>query len=333
MNVLSLRDTIGDASRESLRCSIIEWLAVPLRSQGFDDARKLRSATTGNWFLNGTTFKDWMSAPKSVLWLHGIPGSGKTVLSSSIIETLINTTDGSDQAVTLQFFFDFRTHDRQAHDHFLRSLLAQLQISTPEILESIRSLHTRYKDKSHYPGEKELLETLHRTLTDFGRTFIVIDAIDECEARHRLIEVIEEIVSWNLEQLHLLATSRREPDIEAFFTRISSHECHMDLATVNDDIRWHVQESIKMDPRLKRWPAEIQDEIGVTVASKAGGMFRWADCQLQTLKKCKTIKGLRKAFQSLPETMDETYARILENIDPEFAQETHTMLLWLCCSE
>ena len=106
----------------------------------------------------------------------------------------------------------------------------------------------------------------------------------------------------------------------------------IDAESVNDDIRLHIQETISNDSRLQRWSEVIQHEIVDTLTSKAGEMFRWADCQLRALKKCKTQKELRNTLRSLPATLDETYLRILDNIDSASAGHAHRMLTWLCFS-
>lgn len=56
-------------------------------------------------------------------------------------------------------------------------------------------------------------------------------------------------------------------------------------------------------------------------------------CQLNALKKCKNKKALLKALESLPETLDETYMRILRNINKEYQQEARRALLWLAFSK
>ena len=60
--------------------------------------------------------------------------------------------------------------------------------------------------------------------------------------------------------------------------------------------------------------------------------FRWTDCQLNVLRKCLTMAGLRKALRSLPKSLDNTYSRILINIDEEYRRETYTVLQWLTFS-
>ena len=60
--------------------------------------------------------------------------------------------------------------------------------------------------------------------------------------------------------------------------------------------------------------------------------FRWAACQLDSLRSCLNVHGLRKRLASLPKDLDETYARILYNIDKDYHQDTLKILQWLTYS-
>ena len=60
--------------------------------------------------------------------------------------------------------------------------------------------------------------------------------------------------------------------------------------------------------------------------------FRWAVCQLDALENCFTLPMLRKALASLPETLDETYERILLKIDQSHSQMALKILQWLVYS-
>jgi ankyrin repeat domain-containing protein 50 len=62
--------------------------------------------------------------------------------------------------------------------------------------------------------------------------------------------------------------------------------------------------------------------------------FRWVFCQLEALKKCPPLQDpIRKALKNLPATLDETYERILGNIDDEDSQQVaRRSLLWLAFS-
>lgn len=47
--------------------------------------------------------------------------------------------------------------------------------------------------------------------------------------------------------------------------------------------------------------------------------FRCVDCQLTVLCKCSSVAAVKRALTSLPKVLDETYERILVNVqkDPE----------------
>src|SRR6266516_2691020 len=47
---------------------------------------------------------------------------------------------------------------------------------------------------------------------------------------------------------------------------------------------------------------------------------------------CRHIKGLREALKALPETLDDTYDRILMSIDKNDSQDALRVLQWLVCS-
>lgn len=61
--------------------------------------------------------------------------------------------------------------------------------------------------------------------------------------------------------------------------------------------------------------------------------FRWVHCRLEELKKCHSAASIRSALDSLPLSLDETYSRILQQIDRQNCTEARKLLQWLCFSE
>lgn len=54
--------------------------------------------------------------------------------------------------------------------------------------------------------------------------------------------------------------------------------------------------------------------------------FRWTSCQLDSLRKSIRLPMLRKTLHSLPKSLDETYLRILENIDDDYLDDVGRLL-------
>jgi hypothetical protein len=66
---------------------------------------------------------------------------------------------------------------------------------------------------------------------------------------------------------------------------------------------------------------------------RAEGMFRWIQCQLDVLRKSRTLQAVKHALQSLPAGLDETYDRILKSIYEGDHEYVLRMLYWLVGSE
>ena len=109
-------------------------------------------------------------------------------------------------------------------------------------------------------------------LQGFQHSHVILDALDECRQREDLLLLIEEVMSWKLGNLHLLATSRKEEDISDYLDPLVTDQICIQSALVEADIRVHIQERLQNDRNLKKWPANVKDEIESTLISGANGM-------------------------------------------------------------
>lgn len=69
--------------------TICLWLSAPDPSTGYNKALTERHGGTGLWFVRSQTFDDCRAGPNSFVWVHGFPGCGKTILSSTTIEEIL----------------------------------------------------------------------------------------------------------------------------------------------------------------------------------------------------------------------------------------------------
>lgn len=60
--------------------------------------------------------------------------------------------------------------------------------------------------------------------------------------------------------------------------------------------------------------------------------FRWAQCQLDSIARARTIREVRRALASLPQGLDETYNRILLQIPETDEDLFRKLLVWLAFS-
>ncbi|KAM0802047.1 ankyrin repeat-containing domain protein [Usnea florida] len=312
---------------------IRRWLSAPDPSSNYNRALKDRHAATGDWFLKGKAYQDWLSETYSLLWLHGIPGCGKTVLSSAIIQSTFGYCESRTNSVVLYFYFDFNNFQKQQHGHMVRSLVSQLLSYNHTVPSKLSELYSSCMSGERQPSLENLLATLHRMMTAFGQVYVVLDALDECEDISDALTTIEKIRSWKDVRCSILVMSRIEKDIEDSFMSSSgaAETVRLQNALVDADIRRYVGERLRTDRRLKRWHKE-QLEIEDALMRKANGMFRWAACQLDALCNCRSVHQLRKALSSLPETLDRTYDQILGKVKAEDHQFAAKLLRWLTYS-
>jgi hypothetical protein len=70
------------------RLSVLNWLTPTDYSTQQSDYISRRQAGTGQWLLDSPEFQMWMQADKQTLFCPGIPGAGKTILTSIGIDGL-----------------------------------------------------------------------------------------------------------------------------------------------------------------------------------------------------------------------------------------------------
>lgn len=97
------------------------------------------------------------------------------------------------------------------------------------------------------------------------------------------------------------------------------------------DIELYIQNRLASE-RLQRLNPNLRDDIFDSLRGQSAGMFRWTQCQLDTISSMPTGKHIRQALVSLPAGLHETYARILLRIPAGCVEFVRRTLLWLSFS-
>jgi len=155
-------------------------------------------------------------------------------------------------------------------------LIAQLCNKEVDLPEQLKELYNRCNNGQHKTAIRELNATLSLMMKDFKDILIVIYALDECAKngeRGELLTLIKEIHAWSLSKMHLLITSRPEPDIKALLmSLVKSQAISIQGSQVESDINLHIRSQLSADPKLKRWPNEVNAEIEKALTAGANGM-------------------------------------------------------------
>ncbi|KAH7187396.1 hypothetical protein DER44DRAFT_130688 [Fusarium oxysporum] len=305
---------------------IERWLSPPDCSTNANLARKRRHPGTGAWLLNSPVFQEWKLGSRQHLWLYGLAGCGKTILSTTILDHLLQI----DTYTTLAFFFDFSDPRKQKLENLLRSLAVQLYHTGNEAARRLDNLFTSHDNGRRQPDTTALSACVDTMIQTAGKVFIIIDALDECTTREELLHWIRGLASSNAQ---ILVTGRPEAEFQGEIPRsFDERNCILlDKKAINADIRSYVNVTLEQKPDFvdKKLSQGILDEIRDKIGDGAYGMFRWAACQLESLARCLSPKAIKAALGSLPRDLNETYYRMLHNIPSEYKSGAIRLLQFL----
>lgn len=213
------------------------------------------------------------------MWLHGIPGCGKTVLSSTILEDLKRHSDL--RGCLLYFYFDFSDGGKQSLEDALKSLLWQLYVTEQDVRPLLDSLYSSCGCGAFQPDVKSLDATFRSTIRQIRQIWIVFDALDESprirsSKTDNLLPWITSLVNSKDTNVHLLVTSRPEQYIKSEIKSWAKDEDIIPMRSerISEDIGHYVETRVKQYNGLRRWrkrPA-IQNEIMELLVKKADGM-------------------------------------------------------------
>lgn len=309
---------------------------------------------SGRWLFKNEKFVQWRkSSVSSLIWLHGIPGSGKSILVSSVIEHLYSENFENKQAAPISYFYCTRNAaepERANPDEILRCILEQLSFSgvDPSMREAVVEAYKKKKKeaKGRAPEKLSLSETVELVplLLENNPAIIVIDALDECDPARRpdLIIALDSIIQESSSLVKVLISSRSDGDIACHLgkwpgVRIEERDNKVDIEKF---VRTKVAQAIEERRLIKgNVSKQLEDKIIEALTSGAQGMFRWVSLQIQNLCDSRRIKyegdviaELGRLPESLVESYDITYQTI-SNAGETSRTVAERVMKWLICAQ
>ncbi|RYP44175.1 hypothetical protein DL768_009323 [Monosporascus sp. mg162] len=335
-------------SRELLekRLTILNWLTpIDYAGQQSDFVNR-RQAGTGQWLLDSVEFKAWMKTDKQTLFCPGIPGAGKTIFTSIVVEDF-TTRFGNDNSIGVAYIYcNFRRQDDQKAEDLLASLLKQLTQGRPCLPDCVKSLRDSHKDKRTRPSFNEISRTLQSVAALYSRVFIIIDALDECQISGGCRSTfLSEIFTLQAKcKTNLFVTSRFIPEImKTFDGRMS-----LEIRATREDIFRYLEEHMRQLSAFDEWSWQLQEEIKTGISEAVDGMFLLAQIYLNSLDDKTTPRAVRRALKQLQkqipesnedqkrEVLDQAYEDTMERINgqkPGFRRLAEKVLSWIACAK
>ena len=193
---------------------------------------------------------------------------------SVVVDYLQNNYADKDTTVAY-VYCNYKDQAAQTASNLIACLARQIIGHSNTLPQELITLQNDLGQKNRRPSLDELKNLLKSLLSHYQRTYIVVDALDECEAireRRLLLPVLESLPN---SLTRLFVTSRpNSEDIFEVFGRASQ----IAIAAPASDLRRYIQE--RMDERKEfvsrlRLTPELKDNITSSITAAASGMY---DC-------------------------------------------------------
>jgi Cdc6-like AAA superfamily ATPase len=192
---------------------ILEWICPGDHFIQHRDYIDRRQTETGEWFLQDPRYQEWVQSEQSTLFCPGMPGAGKTMMAALVIDQLLRSE-------LLRQIVDF-------HE------------GVPPIVQEFCKVHAR---KRTTPSTQELEQILRDVTKDLLGITILVDALDECEARtcRSLLSTIEALRAHC--KVRFLGTSRPLPEIQSHPAFLSNPS--LEVRASDSDVEMYVRSRV-----------------------------------------------------------------------------------------
>ncbi|KAH6867454.1 hypothetical protein BKA70DRAFT_404599 [Coprinopsis sp. MPI-PUGE-AT-0042] len=163
---------------------------------------------TGMWVRQMGTWCIWLDPEGylKIMWGYGMPGAGKTILASIIVEALEAHAKESATPICVNYiYFRYSNHSKATVRGFLEILVKQTVERHPHCLPLFDEVCARHAREKTQLSEDELLSLLRQFSSTMLVTFCILDALDEAPPKIQL-EIVDKLASVNT--MKLFITSR-----------------------------------------------------------------------------------------------------------------------------
>ncbi|KAF2183660.1 ankyrin, partial [Zopfia rhizophila CBS 207.26] len=293
---------------------ILQWLTPIDYGPQQSDFIKRRQEGTGTWLLCTNEMDTWLDRRNETLFCSGIPGAGKTILTSIVVDHLCSKYRANLDVGIAYIYCNFRQQQQQRPEDLLLSLLKQLLQKRTSAPESIRTLYESHSRERTRPSFNKILEALNSVAAMYSRVLVIVDALDECGVsngeRQKFLSAI-----FNLQGktgANLFVTSRINDNISKLFEGALS----LQIRASNEDVESYLDAQISL-LQSDIWDNNLRDRVKREVVSVVDGMFLLAQLHMNTLRNQPTKGHVKEVLQHLAKGvngLDETYKQAMERI-------------------
>ncbi|KAI4129777.1 MAG: hypothetical protein LQ338_002087 [Usnochroma carphineum] len=321
--------------KKEQRRQILSWLSSVRYREHHRSSFSAVMPGSCSWLLHKREYIDWKtSSCSAILWIHGIPGSGKSKLMSTVIHGLLESKSQHMATSAVAYFYcarDAAGAQRADPDEVMRAVLKQIacfDASQPLHSAVLREYNKRERDADEDgldPVRLSLRECTDLVLeiTDQLPAIFIIDALDECDPlrRHELLQALRDIVQKSNNLVKVMVSSRDDADIVCRLNNVPNVYIRSDDngEDVEKYIDMELEKAISEQRLLKgRVSAHLKERIFGALKDRAG-----------------FFGDVEDALLCLPPTLFQLYDVIMKRID-RIASHGRALakkaLRWLLCA-
>lgn len=249
---------------------ILNWITAVEFGLQHSDYLSRRQPGTGAWLLSSETYQMWLKKAAQTLFCPGIPGAGKTILTSIVIDDISNRFHDDFTTAIAYVYCNFNRKAEQKIEDLMSSLLKQIAWASPSLHPAIGNLHEKHIQARTRPTLDEISRTIQTVASTYSRVFIVIDALDECQyldgCRTRLLSELFNL--QNKAGANIFSTSRTIPEV----TREFEGSLNIEIRASENDIRRYLEGHISRLPKFVAQRSDLKDEITGSIMKAVDGM-------------------------------------------------------------
>ncbi|WAO94686.1 NACHT domain-containing protein [Fusarium falciforme] len=241
------------------RLRTLDWLTPLDYDAQQQDFISRRQPGTGKWLLDSKEYQSWLTTVGHTLFCRGMPGAGKTILTSTVVEDLTTRYRGDKKTVISYIYFNFHPQDDQKLTNLLGSILRQCIQHLDRLPESVTALENESSDGCR----ASLLSELFKLQARCG--------------------------------VNIFATSRFIPDIVDTFENGTT----LEIRASSKDIERYVKGRMEHLQPFARRNKQLQEEIKAGISAAVDGMFLLAQIFLDSLDDKLRAKDIRSGLNDL----------------------------------
>ncbi|KAK7212757.1 hypothetical protein V2G26_019935 [Clonostachys chloroleuca] len=269
---------------------------------------------TCSWIFEETEFLSWMapSNESSILWYTALPGNGKSILSTCVIDYFRSSANGC------QFFhFKYSDPGKRSAVNCLRGLAFQLAQDIPQFGRLL--CDAPRETLGFESGDATLIwqNAFHNTFAQSkidGCLYWIIDGLDECDTPHNLLNCFQGLSTVAV-PIRILILSRKDSTLPIGFDRLSQKLSVKIIEKIGGshnlpDVGILVRQGLEQIS----CGAEFREQLYQNVIKRSDGNFLWTRLVLDEVRHCHTEKRIQEVLDEVPDDMSLVYERMEKSL-------------------